>query len=123
WSPDGKPMSGAEFIERLFGDLPALFRDETELRKLWSRPDTRRALLNGLAERGYGEPQLAEVTRMIDAEKSDLYDVLAYIAFAAPTISRHERVTVHKPIIHERYGEQQREFLDFVLDHYVNEGV
>lgn len=123
WSPDGRPMSGTEFIERLYGDLPALFSDETELRQLWSRPDTRRALLNGLAEKGYAERQLAEVMQMIDAEKSDLYDVLAYIAFAAPTMSRHQRVTLHRPTIHDRYDEKQREFLDFVLDHYVSQGV
>ncbi len=123
WSPDGKPVSGAQFIERLFGDLPALFRDEAELRKLWSRPDTRRGLLDGLADKGYGEAQLTEVMRMIDAQKSDLYDVLAYIAFASPTISRSERVALHKPVIHGWYADKQREFLDFVLDHYVNEGV
>ena len=34
WSPDGKPMSAAQFIERLFGDLPELFKDEDELRRL-----------------------------------------------------------------------------------------
>ena len=44
WSPDGKPMSAAEFVSRLFGELPALFKDEDQLRALWSEPDTRRAL-------------------------------------------------------------------------------
>jgi type I restriction enzyme R subunit len=123
WSPDGKPMSAAEFIERLFGDLPELFRDEDELRRLWGRPDTRRALLDGLAERGYGADQLAEVTRMIDAEKSDLFDVLAYIAFALPTISRQERVDTRKSRILARYPDKLQEFLDFVLNHYVRQGV
>jgi type I restriction enzyme R subunit len=82
WSADGKPMSAAQFIERLFGELPALFRNEDELQALWSEPGTRKALLEGLAEKGFGEAQLAEIRRLIDAEKSDLYDVLAYIAFA-----------------------------------------
>lgn len=82
WSADGKPMSAAQFIERLFGKLPALFRNEDELQALWSEPGTRKALLEGLAEKGFGEAQLAEIRRLIDAEKSDLYDVLAYIAFA-----------------------------------------
>jgi len=50
WSPDGKPMSAAQFIERLFGDLPELFKDEDALRKLWSWPDTRRRLLALLME-------------------------------------------------------------------------
>jgi hypothetical protein len=45
WSPEGRPMSAAEFIQRLFGDLPALFKDEDELRALWSEPQTRRRSL------------------------------------------------------------------------------
>ena len=76
WSPDGKPMNAAEFVERLFGQIPELFKDEDELRQIWSRPDTRKALLEGLAEKGYGEEQLTEISRLVDAEKSDLYDVL-----------------------------------------------
>src|SRR5690606_33368528 len=92
WSTDGKPISAAEFIERLFGEFPALFRDEDELRKLWGQPETRKALLDNLAEKGYGEEQLTEISRMINAEKSDIFDVLAYIAFALAPISRQERV-------------------------------
>ncbi|MDY7030259.1 MAG: type I restriction-modification enzyme R subunit C-terminal domain-containing protein, partial [Spirochaetota bacterium] len=123
WGPDGKPLSAAQFIERLFGDLPELFKDEDELRRLWSSPDTRRRLIEGLAERGYGEGQLAEIKRMIDAEKSDLYDVLAYIAFARAPISREERVETHRPRIYADYSEKKQQFLDFVLDQYVREGV
>ena len=123
WSPDGKPMSAAEFVERLFGEIPELFRDENELRAIWSRPDTRKALLEGLADKGYGEEQLTEISRLIDAEKSDLYDVLAYIAYASPPISRRERVLAHKSLIFSRYIGKQQEFLDFVLEQYIKAGV
>ncbi|MBE9208909.1 DEAD/DEAH box helicase family protein [Nostoc sp. LEGE 06077] len=123
WSPDGKPMSAAEFVERLFGEIPELFTDEGELRAIWSRPDTRRALLEGLAERGYGEEQLTEISRLIDAEKSDLYDVLAYIAYASPPMSRRERVLAHKSLIFSQYLGKQQEFLDFVLEQYIKAGV
>ncbi len=123
WSPDGKPMTATEFVERLFGEIPELFRDEDALRELWSRPDTRKALLEGLAERGYGEEQLTEISRLIDAEKSDLYDVLAYIAYASPPISRRERVMAHKSLIFSRYTDKQQEFIDFVLDQYIKVGV
>ncbi len=123
WSPDGKPMTAAEFVERLFGEIPALFKNEDELRALWSRPDTRRALLEGLAEKGYGDEQLNEISRLIDAEKSDLYDVLVYIAYASEPISRRERVMAHKALIFSRYFGKQQEFLDFVLDQYIKEGV
>ena len=123
WSPDGKPMSAAQFIERLYGELPKLFRDEDELIALWSNPDTRKRLLAGLEEKGYGKEQLADVRRLIDAEKSDLFDVLAYIAFAFTPVSREERVNSHKELIFERYADKQQQFLSFVLDHYITQGV
>jgi type I restriction enzyme R subunit len=122
WSPDGKPMSAAQFMERLFGDLPELFRGEEELRKLWSRPDTRRKLLDGLKEKGYGSEQLAELKRMVDAEQSDLYDVLAYVAFALAPISRVGRVNERRSLIFAHYGDKQQEFLGFVLDQYIRQG-
>ena len=123
WSPDGKPMTAAEFVERLFGEIPQLFKDEDELRSIWSRPDTRKALLEGLSEKGYGDEQLTEIGRLIDAESSDLYDVLAYIAYAAIPISRIDRVIAHKSLIFSRYVGKQQEFLDFVLEQYVKAGV
>ncbi|TDY02428.1 EcoAI/FtnUII family type I restriction enzme subunit R [Thiohalophilus thiocyanatoxydans] len=123
WSPDGKPISAAEFVQRLFGDLPELFKNEDELRQLWSRPDTRKALLNGLEEKGYGVEQLREIGKMIEAENSDLYDVLAYIAYAQPPVTRAERVESHKELIFSRYDYRQKEFLEFVLNHYIERGV
>jgi type I restriction enzyme R subunit len=123
WSVDGRPMSAAEFITRLFGELPALFRDEDELRALWREPDTRRALLDNLTEKGYGREQLREIERMINAEKSDLYDVLAYFAFARLPITRQERADASRPFIISRYDAKLQAFLDFVLAQYVEEGV
>ena len=79
WHPDGTPMSAQQFMEMLFGKLPEFFKDEAELRALWSAPDTRKKLLQGLAEKGFGREQLAEMQKIIDAEKSDLFDVLAHV--------------------------------------------
>jgi type I restriction enzyme R subunit len=44
-----------------------------------------------LEERGFAGEHLREITRIIDAEKSDLYDVLAYIAYARKPVTRAER--------------------------------
>ena len=123
WSPEGKPMSAAQFIEQLFGELPELFQDEDELRAIWGRPDTRKALLQGLAEKGYTQEQLREVGKLIQAENSDFFDVLAYIAFALPPVSRQERVQSRRPEILKGYDYSQQEFLNFVLGHYVARGV
>ncbi len=123
WSPDGKPISAEQFIEQLFGDLPSLFRDEDELRQLWSRPDTRRKLLEGLEEKGYGAEELAKLQQLVDAENSDLYDALAYVAFSLPIISRKQRVDTSQTTILENCDYKLHQFLKFVLVQYIDQGV
>jgi len=123
WHPDGTPMSSAQFIEQLLGKAPEFFKDEDELRAIWSAPDTRRRLLEGLAEKGFGPEQLAEMQRMIDAERSDLFDVLAFVAYASPVETRDARAAQARVHIHSTFTQKQQAFLDFVLDHYVTVGV
>jgi type I restriction enzyme R subunit len=123
WSPDGKPMSAEEFLRSLYGKLPDFFKNEAELRALWSEPATRKALLEGLAEKGYGHPQMVEMQKIIDAENSDLFDVLAYIGFHLPPISREERAVRAKIEISTHFNSKQQVFLDFVLSQYVKVGV
>jgi type I restriction enzyme R subunit len=123
WHPDGTPMSAQQFMELLFGRLPEFFSHEAELRALWSQPDTRKKLLQGLAEKGFGSDQLSEMQKIIDAEKSDLFDVLAHVAWALPTETREERAARAQVAIHEEFSDKQQAFLDFVLSHYVRVGV
>ena len=123
WNADGKPISAEAFIQQLFGDIPELFKDEAELRTLWSRPDTRKSLLTGMAEKGYGNEQLKEIAKIINAEQSDIFDVLTYIAYATKPLTRQERVIKHQDLIFSKYTGKQQEFLDFVLNQYIQEGV
>jgi type I restriction enzyme R subunit len=123
WHPDGRPMSSQQFMVMLFGKLPEFFKDEAELRAIWSAPDTRRRLLQGLAEKGFGHDQLAEMQKIIDAEKSDLFDVLAHVAYAVPPVTREVRAANARVHIHSRFDAKQQVFLDFVLQHYVTVGV
>lgn len=123
WHPDGTPMSAQQFMEMLFGKLPEFFKDEDELRTLWSAPGTRATLLEGLAEAGFGNDQMTEMQKIIDAEKSDLFDVLAYVAYAMPPLTREERASKAKVEISSQFNPKQQAFLDFVLSHYVNVGV
>jgi type I restriction enzyme, R subunit len=123
WHPDGTPMSAQQFMEMLFGKLPDFFKNENELRVLWSAPNTRAKLLRGLAEKGFGPEQMAEMQRIINAEKSDLFDVLAHVAYALPTLTREERAANAKVGITTHFTSKQQAFLDFVLSHYVKEGV
>lgn len=58
--------------------------------------------------------------KLIDAEKSDLFDVLAHVAFALPPLTREERASKAKVEISTHFNSQQQVFLDFVLSHYVS---
>ena len=123
WHPDGTPMSAQQFMEMLFGKLPDFFQSEEELRKLWSAPDTRAKLLQGLAEKGFGHDQLAEMQKIIDAENSDIFDVLAHVAYALPPVTRAVRADHARVHINSQFNAKQQAFLDFVLSHYINVGV
>lgn len=122
YSPDGRPISAEEFLQSLFGTLPELFKSEDELRTIWSKPDTRKKLLEELTEKGFAKQQLTEFQKILNAESSDLYDVLAYIAFHSDILERTDRADKAK--IHlDNYDPKQQEFLNFVLSQYVKQGV
>jgi type I restriction enzyme R subunit len=122
WSPDGRPISAEEFLRSLFGALPELFKSEDELRTIWSKPDTRKKLLEELSEKGFAKQQLTEFQKILNAENSDLYDVLAYIAFHSDILERTDRADRAK--IHlDNYDPKQQEFLNFVLSQYIKQGV
>jgi type I restriction enzyme R subunit len=123
YHPDGRPISAIEFMEYLFGKLPELFKTEEELRTLWCKPKTRKDLLLKLAEQGFGGEQLAEMQKLIDAEDSDIFDVLAYVAWALPPVSRGMRVLNAKADIRTNFNPKQQSFIEFVLEHYVSSGV
>jgi type I restriction enzyme R subunit len=123
WHPNGTPMSSQQFLEKLYGRLPEFFSNEEELRSIWCVPDTRKKLLQGLAEKGFGHEQLAEMQKITDAEASDLFDMLAHIAYAKPPLTREVRAANARIYINTSFPAKQQAFLDFVLQHYVTVGV
>ena len=123
WSADGNPISAEEFLHNMFGTLPEFFKSEDELRKIWSNPITRKAFLEKIDEAGYGKDVLESLQKMIDAEDSDLFDVLTYVSFAIQPISRKDRAGEVQKMIFKGLDEKQREFLEFVLAKYIEKGV
>ena len=123
WSADGTPMSAAQFMENLFGAMPEFFKDEDQLRAIWSDPATRKSLLAGLADKGFGDEPLTEMQKLIEAENSDLFDVLAYVAFEAAPETRAERASKARAVVHQQFNDKQQAFVDFVLAQYVKQGV
>ena len=124
WSTEGKPITAKEFVERMFDDLPQFFENEDKLREIWSDPTTREKLLEDLAEAGYDGEKLESMKELIDAKDSDVYDVLAFVAYAAETRTRTERVKQAKPQINSVFTSyKQQEFIDFILSKYIEDGV
>ena len=124
WGSDGKPVSSAEFMESLFGKLPDLFKDEQELRTIWSDPRSRKALLSKLDDAGFSKEDLQTLQKLVNMEKSDLFDVLEYVFngdFKSKT--REERVLIAKETIHFILSENQKEFIEFVMSKYIESGV
>ena len=123
WGSDGKPISAEEFLNNLFGALPEFFKNEGELRKIWSNPITRKTLLQKLDDAGYGKDQLTALQKLVDAEKSDLFDVLEYVFNSENKImTREERVLATQATIFALLNDKQKEFIDFVLSKYIESG-
>ncbi|NNM58895.1 MAG: DEAD/DEAH box helicase family protein [Legionellales bacterium] len=123
WGADGRPLSAEEFLQNLYGKLPDFFKNEDELRQIWSNPITRKVLVDQLAEAGYGKNELGNLLQLMNAENSDLFDVLDYIAFAVKPITRATRVEEAQPDIFSLLSTKEKEFLEFVLSKYIETGV
>ena len=124
WDASGKPISSEEFLNNLFGELPNLFKSEAELRALWSNPITRKTLLEKLETAGYGTEELNALKKLINAEKSDLFDVLEYVFNSEiKPITRAERVAAAEAAIFTLMNDKQKEFIEFVLSKYIEIGV
>ena len=118
WGPDGRPISAAEFLQRLFGDLSGMIADEDQLRTIWSNPDNREHFLSQLEDNGYDPDRLDDIRRLVDAPKSDLYDVLGYVLFANPPKTRHDRAEAVRQDGMGDFEGEMRELLLGILKAY-----
>ena len=125
YSVDGKPMSLTEFIQSLFNtlEMPELFKNEDELRAIWAVPSTRRELLKQLEAAGFAADELESIQELIDAENSDLFDVLEFVKYALKPVTRSKRATVSRSIMESGIESKQLEFIDFLVTQYIESGV
>lgn len=122
---NGKPLTVQEFVERLIKQLPGLFNSVDELRKIWSDPDEREVLLGKLMQTGFDKEQLLILRRMFEAEDSDIFDLLAFLAFEQPMATRKTRANTvrNDHAFFEQYpNEKAQDFLHFVLNRYEQTG-
>jgi type I restriction enzyme R subunit len=125
YSVDGKTMTLAEFIQSLFNtlDMPEFFKNEEELRAIWSVPATRKQLLHNLENAGFPQKQLEDIQDLIDARSSDLFDVLEYVKYHFTPVMRESRAVISRSIMETEVTAKQMEFVDFLVQQYVVAGV
>jgi len=125
YSVDGKTMTLAEFIQSLFNtlDMPEFFKNEEELRAIWSVPTTRKQLLHNLENAGFPQKQLEDIQDLIDARSSDLFDVLEYVKYHFAPVMREARAVISRSIMETELTAKQMEFVDFLVQQYVVAGV
>jgi type I restriction enzyme R subunit len=122
WDDSGMPITAEQFLRKLYGNLPEFFKNEKELREIWSDPDTRKGLLDKLANAGYGKHILEQLQELTNTQNSDLFDTLEFIAYAIKPLTRRIRVeNVKKELVN--IEDKQKAFLEFVLDKYVAIGI
>ncbi len=93
-------------------------------KKLSSIIKLTKTLLENLDTAGFPKDDLLTLQKLVDMEKSDLYDVLEYV-FNGDYIAmtREARAKAAEATIFSLLNDKQREFITFVLSKYINIGV
>ena len=73
---------------------------------------------------GFWKEELTTLQSLIDAEKSDLFDVLEYVFNSDfKPLTREARVAAAEATIFALLSDKQKEFIEFVLSKYIETGV
>lgn len=87
----------------------------------WNGAERKAAILEELLEQGF---LLDELTAQVKERALDPFDLICYVAFDRPPLSRAERArSVKKRERFDQLGATARKVLDALLDKYANEGV
>ena len=123
---DGTPLNAEEFLKQLVGSLPSLYKDVEQLRTIWKNPSERAMLFTELENAGFGSTNLNDLKSMMNADDSDIFDVLAYLSFNTPMKTRKERVSRvngNEQVFAVYSDYKAIDFLKFVLERYEADGV
>ncbi|TCO02198.1 EcoAI/FtnUII family type I restriction enzme subunit R [Natronoflexus pectinivorans] len=123
---NGLPLTTKQFLEKLIGFIPDLYDSDAQLRKLWSKPETRDELLQKLADSGIDEEQLESLKILFDAKESDIFDILMHISYTNDIITRKQRAETtreNEPFFEVYENLKARDFLKFILERYEQDGI
>jgi len=114
-----KHLNSEDFLKKIIWELPAFYKDEHQLRMLWSNPETRDKLLQSLSKIWLDTEQLEDLKNIFEAEWSDIFDILAHLSFDSDIKFRSERSIYGESVIWKYKSLKAKEFLEFLLDLYV----
>ena len=102
-----------EIIAGKFGTM-------TDFLTTWSDAEKKEAIIQELAAQGV----LVEALYDAVEKEVDLFDLICYLAYDQPPLTRIERANnVKKRDYFTKYGEQARKVLEALLDKYADEGI
>ena len=119
----GKHLSSEDFIKKILGELPKLYQNEHDLRLAWVNPETREKFLKNLEYIWLDAEQIENLKKIFEAEKSDIFDILAYISYGNKIKNRTERSKIAKSILEKYKSPKAKDFLQFLLELYEREWI
>ena len=119
----GKHLSSEDFIKKILGELPKFYKNEHDLRLAWANPETRENFLKNLEYIWLDREQIENLKKNFEAEKSDIFDILAYISYGNEMKNRDERSKIAKSILEKYENPKAKDFLQFLLELYEREWI
>jgi len=119
YDKDGKLITESlkDFTRKAVGQE---FKSLDQFIKRWNEVDRKQVILQELLEKGV----ILEALQDASGRELDPFDLICYIAFDKPPLTRKERAAgVKKKDIFTMYGEKARHVLDILLDKYADQGL
>ncbi len=119
---DGVQLRIVKFTDYAGEKVRTLIPSDTDLRQKWANPVQRAEIVSMLAEYGISFTVLASAANQPEA---DFFDLLCYVAFNAPLLTRRERANRlrrKETDFFNQYGETARTILNALLDKYAEHG-
>lgn len=121
-----RPLTTKQFLEKLIGFIPDLYESEEQLRKVWSKPETREELLERLSEAGVDDEQLGFLKKVFEADNCDIFDILMHVSYENDLMTRTQRanhVKADNTFFEVYQNLKARDFLKFILERYEQDDI
>lgn len=122
-NPDGSQQHKT-YVEYVGGKIYTLYKSESELRKKWIDPQSRREIIEELEQFGIEREQLVKELQHPDSDTFDSIDLFCHVAFGAPLQTRKQRAkrVQEDTEFFKQYDDFGQYVLEILLDKYSQHG-